>query len=86
MDSKSRKTPAKTLPDGWNWKDWDDGSGGLWGPKKEHYFSYDLFPYYSMGGIEYKESTDVMESWDIFWGNLSEFKKFAETMVRKKYL
>ena len=86
MDFESKITPVKALPDGWRWVDWDDGSGSLRGPKGEHYFSYDLFPYHVIGGIEYKELSGVIGGWDIFWGNLSEFKKYAETMVQRKYL
>lgn len=86
MDIQCAVTPAQSLPSGWNWNDWDDGSGGLYSPNQEDYFSYDLTPYHSLGGIEYKETTGVYEGWNIFWGSLPEFKRYAEFVVRKEYL
>jgi len=34
-------SPAKHLPDGWGWKDWDDGSGGLYSPENKCVAEYD---------------------------------------------
>jgi len=38
---ESVSTPAKHLPVGWHWRDWADGSGGLYSPSGESVFSYD---------------------------------------------
>ena len=32
MDSDKRTIPATHLPDGWEWRIYDDGSGGLYSP------------------------------------------------------
>lgn len=74
--------PAKALPEGWTWIEYDDGSGHLEAPDGTHYFSYDLAPYHAMLGIEYKKT--VAEHYDIFWGTLAEFKEWAECEIWKE--
>ena len=34
-------TAAKTLPEGWHWREWDDGGGGLYSPDGVQYGEYD---------------------------------------------
>lgn len=77
-------SPAESLPSGWEWKEWDDGSGHLNSPVGKRYFSYDRAPYANAGGIEYKETSDV--PWAVFWGSISDFKDYAESVVNEKYL
>ena len=72
-------SPAKALPEGWQWRDYDDGSGGLYSPEGKSHFSYDLSPYFNEGGIEYKGGIDA--SWRIYWGALDEFRSFCESSV-----
>ena len=33
--------PAQYLPEGWTWREYDDGSGGLDSPQGEKYYSFD---------------------------------------------
>lgn len=75
-------TPAASLPDGWFWRDFNDGSGGLQSPDRKTHFDYDLHTCYGyIGGIEYKDRQDG--EWDVFFGCLSEFKEFAEEQIAK---
>ena len=82
-DNDLTVTPAMSLPEGWTWRDWDDGSGSLNGPAKNQrfLFGYDLSPYSSSGGIEYQESTE--RPYNVFWGTLAEYKEWAEARVQK---
>ena len=77
-------TPAASLPDGWKWVDYPDGSGSLCSPNGTSFFSYDLAPYSNQGGIECKETKD--DAWGVFWGTKGEFKEHAEAVVREKVL
>lgn len=77
-------TSAKTLPTGWYWKDWDDGSGSLIAPDSTRHYSYDLLSYYAQSGIEYQETNDLFCPWNVFWGTLDEFKQYAENSIRKE--
>lgn len=77
-------SPAKSLPHGWAWEEWDDGSGHLKSPVGKHCFFYDRAPYANEGGIEYQETSN--STWDVFWGTMSGFKKHAEGVVKEKYL
>lgn len=87
MDDTYTLTPASTLPNGWVWRDWDDGSGSLQSSDGTRYFLYDLSPYCASGGIEYLERPGTCEiSWGVFYGSLTEFKSWAEPIVQKKYL
>lgn len=82
--SDLRITPAESLPEGWNWGQYDDGSGSLRSPSGKHLFSYDLAPYHSIGGIEYQKIDH--SRWDIFWGTFAEFKKYAEERAKEKFM
>ena len=35
-------TQAESLPEGWKWEDWKDGSGALLSPENNSYYRYDL--------------------------------------------
>jgi len=72
-------TPSKILPNGWNWKEWKDGSGILEGPNFEHYFAFDRTPYHRENGIEYRINVD--DSFSVFYGTTEEFKGYAEAFV-----
>jgi len=37
-----KRSQAESLPNGWIWTDYDDGSGGLEAPNGDSYFSYDI--------------------------------------------
>lgn len=72
-------SPAKGLPAGWDWWDYDDGSGSLHSPDGKHHFSYDFAPYYGEGGIEYRENASA--AWRVFWGTPDEFRSFCEERI-----
>lgn len=76
--------PAETLPEGWSWAVWNDGSGHLKSPEGDCYFSYDLSSYASQGGIEFKLTET--DSYSVFWGSISEFKEQAESVVKEKFI
>lgn len=73
--------PAKTLPKGWTWHGYNDGSGSLQSPSGDSFFRYDCMPYAAIGGIEYKEKSN--KGWEVFTGSLVEFRKYAEGIVSK---
>lgn len=79
-DEKGVMLPATLLPEGWAWKKFKDGSGSLLSPDGQSFFSYDMQPYATQGGIEYKEA----EEWNVFWGTFEEFAKFAEEKMLAK--
>lgn len=83
-----KTVPAKELPEGWTWIEYDDGSGHLEAPDGKRYYNYDLSPYHAMGGIEYRETIakhGEFFPWDIFWGTLTEFKELAESRIKEGY-
>ena len=75
---------AASLPAGWHWRQFHDGSGSLLSPSSESFFSYDLRPYFTLGGIEYRE-TDKSD-WNVFWGSFDDFKNHAENHILHEYL
>lgn len=77
-------TPASFLTGGWNWREYEDGSGRLELEDKKSYFNYDLLPYNSVGGIEYRRPED--DKWDVYYGDFQSFKEFAEDCIKSKYL
>lgn len=77
-------TPARDLPEGWRWVDYDDGSGSLHSPNDKHYFIYDRQPYSEENGIEFRET--YSDHWGPFWGPMPEFKAHAESVIRNEYL
>ncbi len=83
------QTLAKTLPEGWIWIDYDDGSGCLESPDRTTYFSYD-------GNTgEYKVTpvsstkfflNENYEAGKYVRASISEFKAFAENYVKENIL
>lgn len=74
-----KKTQAKKLPAGWEWCDWEDGSGGLYAPDGHEYYGYDIIPYAHIGEIEYRPTPDAR--WTTFAGTLSEYKARCEDRI-----
>lgn len=64
---------AKSLPKGWKWIEYNDGSGHLNSPDDENYFFYDLQT------KEYKIKKD--EHYDLYTGTFFDFKKYAEKYI-----
>jgi hypothetical protein len=75
-----KNVPASLLPEGWHWIMFEDGSGSLVSPKGVSYYSYDIASYWAEKWMEYKK--DSNSSWDIFYGELNEFKKYAERCIK----
>lgn len=70
------RTQAKTLPDGWAWVDFHDGSGHLESPDKSFEISYDRnVRYFGDPAIEYQIGS---EQYKPFFGSFSKFKEWAE--------
>lgn len=78
-ESLAQDLPTSSLPEGWVWHCYSDGSGSLHSPEGCHYFSYDLQPYSNSGGIEYRKNE--AEDYTVFWGNFDQFKEYAESVV-----
>lgn len=74
--------PADTLPGGWTWHCWNDGSGHLESPAGNSLFSYDTNPYANCGEIEYRK--DRNSGWTTFEGSLTSFRQFAEEVILKQ--
>lgn len=76
-----KRSQAESLPNGWIWTDYDDGSGGLESPSGESYFSYDIHT------KEYKIKCN--DHWNLFNPSpmrLIEFKAFAEKYIKAEIL
>ena len=73
--------PAESLPDGWAWTQYGDGSGSLKSPDSKSYFGYDL------GTHEFQHPAQVGNNWCFFDGypynciSFAEFKKQAEQWI-----
>lgn len=70
---------ADTLPKGYTWVMWTDGSGFLNCPDSSTQYEYDMSRYFMEGGLEYIEPET--SAWNIFWGSLEAFKAFAEQKI-----
>lgn len=80
-EHQKKVTPVADLP-GWEWQEYDDGSGALVNTSTEKdYYSYDLNPYAVQHGIEYQKEED--DHHDIFWGSFQAFKAFAEKQIKE---
>lgn len=77
------KIQANTLPEGWIWTDYDDGSGDIQSPGGESYFSYDLCTHEYM-----LPNNDHWSRWvdPEYRMSLKNFKDFAEMYIREKML
>lgn len=70
---------AKSLPEGWLWHHYEDGSGSLYSPSGQAFFSYDMMPYWS-AGIEYRREDS--SGWDIYYGSsMDDFIQMAESDI-----
>ncbi|KUJ54340.1 MULTISPECIES: hypothetical protein [Chryseobacterium] len=78
-------TPATNLPEGWVWRDYDDGSGSLKSPAGYSYYSYDLqtqeyrLPTFNNRWTGMKDVYDRPKS-------LNEFKIYAEKSLKESAL
>ncbi len=75
--NQGKIVPAASLPEGWNWYDYYDGSGSLQFNDKE-FFIYNIQAFGDT--IEYKREPHA--SWSFFNGKLKGFKIFAERLIR----
>lgn len=70
---------AKSLPEGWLWHHYEDGSGSLHSPSGQTFFSYDMMPYWP-AGIEYRREDS--SGWDIYYGSsMDDFIQMAESTI-----
>ena len=70
---------AKSLPEGWLWHHYEDGSGSLYSPSGQALFSYDMMPYWP-AGIEYRREDS--SGWDIYYGSsMDDFIQMAESDI-----
>lgn len=84
-DGPPARHSAQALPAGWEWVKYNDGSGHLEGPEGQQFFSYDLSPYASSNGVEFKETDS--DRWSVFWNAPDkDFWTHAEETVRDQYL
>jgi len=75
----SIRSPAKLLPDGWHWRRWDDGSGGLYSPDGEWYAEYDMATFeYRYKGAEWSFLDSNPHSAGI---NVSNYIDYIESYV-----
>ncbi|MDL2287030.1 hypothetical protein LJB90_00480 [Eubacteriales bacterium OttesenSCG-928-G02] len=78
-DEVCTKSQAKGLPEGWTWRDWNDGSGGLHSPDGKEYAEYDA---------QTREYRFTGERWTFFEGypykpeSLVNVKEYIERHVR----
>lgn len=80
--------PAKTLPKGWCWFQYNDGSGYLKGPEGKMFFDYDQ----QTGEYRVTEN-DAWDTWhdydqvqSIPGNEMFDFKAFAECFIRQNVL
>lgn len=84
-------TPAKDLPQGWQWEDHRDPGGGdgyLKSPDGRMYFPYVLEPH-STGAEEELEYFDLYRQYEQVLpetGKLSDFKAYAESEMKRNLL
>lgn len=76
--------PAKSLPQGWNWLEFQDGHGGLQAPDGHLSFMYEWPTNLQCKEFEYLEH--IAGPWKTFNGTLDEFKQQAESIVNTAVL
>lgn len=79
LDSCST-APAASLPEGWYWRHYGDGSGGLHSPDGRTAVSYDRQHYANIGWVEYLYGNE----WSLFQDGFKEFINFAERLVKTR--
>ncbi|MDR6156678.1 hypothetical protein QF023_000194 [Chryseobacterium sp. SLBN-27] len=75
--------PASSLPDGWTWNDYDDGSGSLKSPSGHRYYSYDLQTQEYTLPYGRREWTGMRDFYDAP-KSLNEFKSYVESDLKAK--
>lgn len=83
-----RTEQAASLPDGWRWQFFDDGSGCLRSPADREYFGFDLNTSASkLGCIEY-ENPEIADTnkWTTFQGTIAAFRAMAEGYAKNHLL
>ena len=75
--------PASSLPDGWIWNDYDDGSGSLKSPSGHRYYSYDLQTQEYSLPYSRREWTGMRDFYDAPI-SLNEFKSYVENDLKAK--
>lgn len=75
--------PASSLPDGWTWNDYDDGSGSLKSPSGHRYYSYDLQTQEYTLPYGRREWTGMRDFYDAP-KSLNEFKSYVENDLKAK--
>lgn len=80
--------PAKTLPKGWCWFQYDDGSGYLKGPDGKMFFDYDqeTGEYRATKDNAWSAWHDYDQAQSIPGNEMSDFKAFAECFIRQNVL
>jgi len=73
--------PAEGLPNGWRWREWDDGSGSLQSPDGESIVSYDL----STSEYKYKGEWSFMAGYPAGAESFEDFKVSMEKRIRNDY-
>ena len=68
---------AKSLPDGWEWHMWNDGSGGLYSPNGLIAFQYDF------ATSEYRYSGEEWNFFDEYTPEMASFKGMMENVERR---
>lgn len=85
-DGEMKRSQAETLPEGWVWKDFVDGSGSLQGPGGERFFMYSLPPIVPPDGPEVEYRARQHDTHCTFYGALTDFKDYAEKCVSARLL
>lgn len=67
--------PIEGLPEGWYWKQYNDGSGSMYSPSGKNYFEYDLFT------NEYMDP--LYKHWSYYDYMKFSFFEYAEERMRE---
>lgn len=87
-DITPKVVPAKTLPKGWCWFQYNDGSGYLKGPDGKMFFDYDqqTGEYRTTEDDAWSAWHDYNQAQRIPGNEMSDFKAFAECFIRQNIL
>ena len=84
VQSTAKTTPAKGLPEGWEWVEYDDDSGMLQSPKGDIYFAHTRRSGLSSECVDYYETLD--DHMRTLHGSKEDFKQYAVSIVNTAYL
>ena len=70
--------PASLLPKGWEWRMYDDGSGGLYTPEDKQVITYDL------SSSEYRDLRYSYDNWKGKWQFFSGYP--YETQSKSEFM